>query len=55
MTKVLSNVILVLPNVTIETSNVKKIRKPPNETKEQSHMMLELYNVRIEPSNMKKK
>ena len=34
MTKVLSNVMLVLPNVTMKPSNVrKKIRKPSNVTK----------------------
>ena len=33
----------------------KKVREPPNVTKEMSHMMLELHNVRIEPSNVRKK
>ena len=45
MTKVSSNVMLVLPNVTMESSNVrkkKKKRKPPNVTKKHSYVMLEL-------------
>ena len=55
MTKVLSNVILILPNVTMEPSNVrKKKREPPNVTKELSHMMLELHNLRMEQSNVRK-
>ena len=33
----------------------KKIREPPNVTKELSHAMLELHNMRIEPSNVRKK
>ena len=33
----------------------KKVREPPNVTKELSYVMLELYNVRIEPLNMRKK
>ena len=38
----------------IELSNViKKIREPPNVTKELSHVILELYNVRMEPSNVR--
>ena len=41
-----SNVMLVLPNVTI---------KPPNVTKVQSHVMLVLYNIRMAPSNVRKK
>ena len=55
-TKVRSYVILVLPNVTIELSNVrKKIRKPPNMTKVQSYVILVLPNVTMELSNMRKK
>ena len=48
---------LVLLNVTMEPSNVrkKKIKKPPNVTKQQSHVILELHNVRIEPTNVRKK
>ena len=30
----------------------KKIREPPNVTKELSHVMLELHNVKMELSNM---
>ena len=53
--KVWSNVMLVLPNVTIEPSNVrKKIRGSSNVTKERSHVMLVLHNVRMVPSNMTK-
>ena len=56
MTKVLSNVMLILPNMTIEPSNVRKnIRELSNIAKKQSHVMLELYNVMMEPSNMRKK
>ena len=56
MTKVLSNVILVLLNVIMKQSFVrKKIREPRNVTKEQSHVILELHNVRKEPSNVRKK
>ena len=33
----------------------KKVREPPNVTKELSYVMLELYNVRMEPLNVKKK
>ena len=55
MTKVLSNVRLVLLNVIMEPSNVRKrIREPPNMTKEKSHVILELHSVRIEPSNVRK-
>ena len=55
MTKVQTYVLLVLPNVTIELSNVRKKKEEPlNVTKEQSHVMLELHNVRIKPSNVRK-
>ena len=33
----------------------KKIREPPNVTKELSHVMLEPHNMRMEPSNVRKK
>jgi len=40
---------LELHNVRMKPSNVKKkVREPPNVTKELSHMMLELHNVMIE-------
>ena len=56
MTKVQSHVMLVLHNVRIVSSNVrKKIKEPPNVTKVQSHVMLVLYNVRVVPSNVRKK
>ena len=32
----------------------KKVREPPNVTKELSYVMLELYNVEMEPSNLRK-
>ena len=32
----------------------KKVREPPNMTKELSYVMLEPHNVRIELSNMRK-
>ena len=48
MTKVQSNVMLVLSKVTMEPSNLrKKIREPSNVTKVQSHVMLVLHNVRM--------
>ena len=31
----------------------KKIREPPNVTKELSHVILELHNVRMESSNVR--
>ena len=47
---------LQLHNERIELSNVrKKIREPPNVTKELLHVMLEQDNVRIELSNVRKK
>ena len=48
---------LKLHNVRIELSNVrkKKIREPPNVTKELSNVMLKLHNVRMEASNVRKK
>ena len=56
MTKVLSNVMLVLHNVRMEPSNVRKKKKEPaNVTKELSHMILELHDVRIGLSNVRKK
>ena len=33
----------------------KKVREPPNVTKELSYLMLEPYNVRIKSSNVRKK
>ena len=44
---------LELHNVRMEPSNTRKIKEPPNMTKEQSHMMLELHNMRMEPSNVR--
>ena len=56
MTKIQSNVMLVLPNVIMEPSNVRKKKKNyQNVTEEQSHMMLELHNVMMESTNVRKK
>ena len=33
----------------------KKVREPPNVTKELSYMMLELHNVRMKPSSVRKR
>ena len=56
MRKVQSNKMLVLPNVTMELSNVrkKKIRESLNVTKVQSHVMLVLPNVTMELPNVRK-
>ena len=55
MTKVQSYVILVLPNVTIELSNMRKqIKVLPNVTKVRLEVMLVLYNVRTKPLNVRK-
>ena len=45
---------LVLSNMIMEPSNVRKIKKQPNVTKEKSHVILKLHNVRIKPSNVRK-
>ena len=56
MTKELSDVILKLYNVMIESSKVrKKIKELLNVTKELSYVMLELHNVKMKPSNVRKK
>ena len=55
MTKVQSHVMLVLHNVRMVPSNVrKKIKEPLNMTKVQSHVMLVLHNVRKVQSNVRK-
>ena len=55
VTKVQSQVMLVLQNVTMVSPNVrKKIREPPNVTKVQSYVTLVLQNVRMIPSNVRK-
>ena len=54
--KIESHVMLVLHNVVIVPSNVKKkIREPPNMKKVQSYVMFVLHNVRIVSSNVKNK
>ena len=56
MTKIESDVMFVLLNVTMEPSNVKKkVREPLNVRKKLSHVMLKLHNIRIELSNARKK
>ena len=56
MTKVQSHVMLVLHNVMMIPSNVKKeINEPPNITKVQSHVILILYNVKMVSSNVRGK
>ena len=53
MTKIQSDVMLVLPNVIMEPSNVRKKKKNhQNVTEEQSHMMLELHNVMMKSTNV---
>ena len=54
--KVRSDIILVLPNVMMELSNMrKKKREPLNVTKVLSNVMLVLSNVIMEPLNVRKK
>ena len=56
VTKIEIDVMLVLLNKTMKSSNVrKKIREPPNVRKKRSHVILKLHNVRIKPSNVRKK
>ena len=55
MTKVQSHVTLVLHNVRIVPSNMrKKIKEPPNVTKVQSNVTLVLHNERMILSNVRK-
>ena len=54
MTKVQLYMILV-PHMTMETSNMRKITEPLNLTRVQSHVMLVLNNMRIKPLNVRKK
>ena len=46
---------LVMHNVKMEMSNVRKKKKPLNVTKILPNLMLVLLNVTIKPSNVKKK
>ena len=46
---------LVLFNITMEPSNLRKKKEPLYVTKELSNVILELHNVIIEPSNVRKK
>ena len=52
----MSHMMLELHNVRIKPSNVrKKVREPPNVTKELLYVMSEPHNVRMKPSNVRKK
>ena len=53
--KIPLDVILVLSNMMMGLSNVRKKKIPLNVTKVQSDVMLVLFNVTIEPSNMRKR
>ena len=53
--KVRSNVMLVLPNVTIEPSFARKKIEPLNVTKVQLHVILVLHNLKMVSSNVRKK
>ena len=56
MTKELSRVMLVLHNMRMVPSKVRKRRRELlNVTKIQSRVILVLYNVRMVPSNVRKK
>ena len=56
MTKIESNAMLVLLNVIMEPSNLrKKIKEPLYVTEELSNLILELHNVIMKPSNLKNK
>ena len=55
VTKIRSKVMLILPNVIMELSNLRiKNRVPLNVTKIESDAMLVLLNVTMEPSNLRK-
>ena len=56
VTKLQSDIMLILPNVMMELSNVrKKMRVPPNVTKVWLDVILVLPNVTMELSNVRKK
>ena len=56
MTKVQSEMMLILPNVIMELSNLRiKNRVPLNVTKVESDAILVLPNVTMEPSILRKK
>ena len=55
-TKIELDAMLVLLNVTMEPSNLrKKIKEPLYVTEELSNLILELHNVIMEPSNLRNK
>ena len=56
MTKIQSEMMLILPNVIMELSNLRiKNRVPLNVTKVESDAILVLPNVTMEPSILRKK
>ena len=58
MKKELSHVMLKIETAQCGDGTVKcekKVRKPPNVTKELSYVMLKPHNVRMKPSNVRKK
>ena len=57
MKKEQSKVMLVLHNVRMKLSNVrkKKVREPPNMRKKLSYVMLKLHNMRMKSSSVRKK
>ena len=56
VTKIEIDAMLVLLNITMEPSNLrKKIKELLYVTKELSNVIFELHNVRMEPSNVRKK
>ena len=56
VTKIVTDVMLVLLNKIMKPSNVrKKIREPPNVRTKRLHVILKLHNVGIKPSNVRKK
>ena len=55
VTKIKLDVMLVLLNMTMKPSNVKKSKEPPNVRKKLSHVMLEQHNVRMKLSNVRNK
>ena len=55
MIKVQSHAMLVLHNVRIVPSNVRKIKESPNVIKVELHVMLILHNLRMISLNVRKK
>ena len=56
MRKKRSHMMLELHNVRMKPSSVrKKVKEPPNVTKELSYVILEPHNMRMKLSNVRKK